>query len=68
MGGPATARTLRFRDGRMQVSDGSFLDLDEFIAGVDVLRCSDRRQAITLAATHPFARQHAIEVRPFATD
>lgn len=68
LGGPATAATLRYRDGQTQVSDGSFLDLDEFIAGVDIVSCGDRQQAIALAATHPFARSHAIEVRPFASE
>jgi hypothetical protein len=37
----------------------------EFIAGIDVVSCADRQQAIPLAAAHPFARYHAIEVRPF---
>jgi hypothetical protein len=34
-------------------------------AGVDVVSCADRQQAIQLAAAHPFAWHHAIEVRPF---
>ena len=66
MGGPPAATTLRFRDGQIRASDGSFLDLDKFIAGIDVVSCVDQKQAIALAATHPYARQHAIEVRPFA--
>jgi hypothetical protein len=36
-----------------------------YIAGIDVVSCADRKQAIQLAAAHPIARYHAIEVRPF---
>ena len=38
------------------------------IAGIDVVRCADRQQAIEFAAAHPIARYHAIEVRPFYAD
>jgi hypothetical protein len=34
-------------------------------AGIDVISCADRQQAIQFAAAHPAARSHAIEVRPF---
>jgi hypothetical protein len=66
--GPDTATTLRPGDGTPQLSDGPFLDLEEFIAGVDVVSCADRAQAIQVATTHPQARYHAIEVRPFYTE
>jgi hypothetical protein len=33
-----------------------------------VVRCAGRSQAIALAATHPFARYHAIEVRSFYSE
>jgi hypothetical protein len=33
-----------------------------------VVRCADREQAIQLAATHPAARSHPIEVRPFENE
>ncbi len=67
LGGPETATTLRVRDGEMELSDGPFLDIEEFIAGIDVVSCADRQRATELAATHPFARYHAIELRPFWT-
>jgi len=66
--GPETATTLRFRDGAIQVSDGPFLEVEAFIAGIDIVSCADRQQAIELAAAHPSARTHAIEVRPFHSD
>jgi hypothetical protein len=63
--GPETATTLRFRDGQTVLCDGPFIETKEFIAGIDVVSCADRRQATELAAAHPIARYHAIEVRPF---
>jgi len=63
--GTDTATTVRVRDGETLLSDGPFIETKEFIAGIDVVSCADRQQAIALAAAHPIARYHAIEVRPF---
>jgi hypothetical protein len=63
--GTDTARTVRVRDGKTLLSDGPFVETKEFIAGLDVVSCADREQAIQLAAAHPLARYYAIEVRPF---
>jgi hypothetical protein len=52
----------------MLISDGPFVETKEFIAGLDVVRCTGRPQAIELAAAHPIARYHAIEVRPFYSE
>ena len=62
---PETAATVRVRDGQTLVTDGPFAETTEFIAGIDVVSCADRQQALQLAAAHPIARYHAIEVRPF---
>ena len=61
---PDTAKTIRAGG----VTDGPFIETKEFIAGIDVVRCADRQQAIELAAAHPIARYHAIEVRPFYSE
>jgi len=66
--GPDTATTIRVRDGQTLISDGPFIETKEFIAGIDVIRCADQQQAIELAAAHPIARYHAIEVRPFYSE
>ena len=68
LGGPDTATTVRVRDGETLLSDGPFTETTEFIAGIDVVSCADRQQAIQLAAAHPMARYHAIEVRPFYSE
>jgi hypothetical protein len=63
--GTDTATTIRARDGETRLSGGPFTKTEEFIAGIDVVSCADRQQAIQLAAAHPAARYHAIEARPF---
>jgi hypothetical protein len=65
---PDTATTLRVRDGETLLSAGPFIDTPEFIDAIDVVSCADREQAIELAAAHPMARSHAIEVRPFYSE
>jgi hypothetical protein len=66
--GPETARTIAARGGETLISDGPFTETKEFIAGIDVISCADRQQAIDLAAAHPIARYYAIEVRPFYSE
>jgi hypothetical protein len=63
--GADTATTLRVRDGKTLLGDGPFTTTGEFVASIDVVSCADRQQAIQLAAAHPAARYHAIEVRSF---
>jgi hypothetical protein len=68
LAGPEAATTIRVRDGQTLISDGPFIETKEFIAGIDVIRCAGRRQAIEFAAAHPIARYHAVEVRPFYSE
>jgi hypothetical protein len=66
--GTDTATTVRVRDGQTLISDGPVTETEEFIAGIEVVSCTSRQQAIELAAAHPIARHHAIEVRPFYSE
>jgi hypothetical protein len=66
--GPQTATTVRVRGGQTLLSTGPFTGTTQVAAGIDVVSCPDRQQAIQLAAAHPIARHHAIEVRPFYTE
>ena len=68
LGGADTATTISARDGATTLQDGPFTETPELIAAIDVVDGVDRRQAIKLAATHPFAGTDAIEVRPFYTE
>ncbi|MHB2024110.1 MAG: YciI family protein [Mycobacteriales bacterium] len=62
-----TATTVRVRNGETLLSDGPFIETKEFVGGISVISCEGREQAIELAAAHPLARHHMIEVRPFAS-
>ena len=57
------ARTVRVRDGKRIVTDGPFAETKEWIAGYDVIECSDLDAAIDIASKHPMARFGRIEVR-----
>jgi hypothetical protein len=63
--GPDTATTVRVRSGQTLLNDGPFSQTEEFIAGIEVVRCAAQQWTIELAAAHPLARSQAIEVRPF---
>jgi hypothetical protein len=65
LGGPDTATTVRVRDGQTLLTNGPCGETGEFIADIEVVSCAGRQEAIRLAATHPIARYHAIEVRSF---
>jgi hypothetical protein len=68
LGGPGTARTVRVRDGDRLLSNGPLTGSNGFIADIDVVSCADQQQATQLAAGHPNARHHVIEVRPFYSE
>lgn len=58
------ATTVKVRDGDLSVSAGPFAETTEWIAGYDVIDCSDLDEAIEIASKHPMARFGQIEIRP----
>jgi hypothetical protein len=66
--GPDSATTLRPGGERIQRAAGPMIDLEAAIVAIDVVSCAGREQAVQLAAQHPMARYHAVEVRPFYTE
>ena len=62
--GVEQATTVRRRKGKVLVSDGPFAETKEWIAGFDLLECTDLDEAVEVAAKHPMARFGRIEVRP----
>ncbi len=67
LGGAETAATVRMRGPHLVVSDGPFAETKEYIAGLDVIECDDLDEAIAVAASHPVAQFHEIEIRPLTT-
>jgi len=62
---PATATTVRVRDGNVLVTDGPFVEMKEALGGYMFYEADDLDQAIELAARIPAARLGgAIEIRP----
>ena len=62
---PSDATTLRIRNGETLLTDGPFAETKEWIAGYDMLECTDLDEAIDYASRHPMARHGRIEIRPF---
>jgi hypothetical protein len=54
--GPEDATTVRWRNGKVLVTDGPFAETKEWIAGFDLLECEDLDQTIEIASRHPMAR------------
>ncbi len=65
LGGPDQAVTVRKRNGKIIKTDGPFAETKEWIAGFDILECTNLEEAIEVAAKHPMARFGRLEVRPF---
>jgi hypothetical protein len=59
------ATTVAVRDGSVVVSDGPFVQTQDWIGGFDTIDCTDLDEAIAIAAKHPMARFGTIEIRPF---
>jgi hypothetical protein len=60
----STATTVRVRDGGVVIADGPFAETKEQIAGVLIVECADRSEAIKVASQVPAAHYGTIEVRP----
>lgn len=65
LGDPSSATTVSARDGAVELVDGPFTETSEFIGAIDVVDGVSSREAVALAATHPYAASDVIEVRPF---
>jgi hypothetical protein len=60
---PASATTIRVRDGEVLLTDGPFAETKEQMGGLSVIECDSPEEARRIAATHPWARVGMIEVR-----
>ncbi|MCD9033244.1 YciI family protein [Luteimonas sp. Y-2-2-4F] len=61
---PATARTVRIRDGRTLVTDGPFAETKEFLAGFNLIEADSLEEAVRIAGNFPWAGTGSLEVRP----
>jgi hypothetical protein len=62
---PATAVTVRVRNGKMSTTDGPFAETKEFLGGFYLIEARDMDEALALAKADPMAETGSIEIRPF---
>jgi hypothetical protein len=65
LGSSAKARTVRFKDGAIERTDGPYLESKEHIGGFWVLDVADEAEALAWAEKATVACEGAVEVRPF---
>ena len=63
---PSNAVTLRFRDGKVSVTDGPYAETKEQIGGILILEARDLNHAIQLMSKHPGVQAGPFEIRPAA--
>jgi hypothetical protein len=61
-----SAVTLRFRGGKVTVTDGPYAETKEQIGGILILEANDLNHAIQLMSNHPGVRSGPFEIRPTA--
>jgi len=64
--GPQTAATLRWKDGKVSITDGPYAETREQIGGILVLEARDLNHAIQLMSKHPGVKAGPFEIRPAA--
>ena len=60
---PATAKSVRRRNGKVSVVDGPFAETKEILAGFNLIEADSPEHALELAAKFPWAETGCIEVR-----
>jgi hypothetical protein len=60
------AATLRFRNGKVSVTDGPYAETKEHLGGILILEATDLNHAIQLMSKHPGVRGGPFEIRPAA--
>jgi hypothetical protein len=63
---PGNAVTLRFRSGKVSVTDGPYAETKEQLGGILILEANDLNHAIQLMSKHPGMRAGPFEIRPAA--
>jgi len=58
------ARTLRYANGRVSVTDGPFAETKEQLGGILILEARDMNHAVELMSKHPGVKAGPFEIRP----
>lgn len=63
---PGTAKTLRWKNGKVAVMDGPYAETKEQLGGILMLEARDLNHAIQLISQHPGVKFGPWEIRPAA--
>jgi len=61
---PERAATLRWKNGKVSVTDGPYAETKEQLGGILILEANDLRHAIELMSKHPGVKAGPFEIRP----
>jgi hypothetical protein len=64
--GAQTATTLRWKSGKVSITDGPYAETKEQIGGILILEARDLNHAIQLMSKHPGVKAGPFEIRPAA--
>ena len=64
--GPQSATTLRWRNGKVSITDGPYAETKEQLGGILILEARDLDHAIQLMSKHPGVKAGPFEIRPAA--
>lgn len=64
--GAQSAATLRWKEGRVVVTDGPYAETKEQLGGILILEARDLKHAIELMSKHPGVKNGPFEIRPAA--
>jgi hypothetical protein len=62
--GPQTATTLRWKNGKVAITDGPYAETKEQLGGILILEARDLNHAIQLMSKHPGVKAGPFEIRP----
>ena len=63
---PRTATTLRWRNGKISITDGPYAETKEQLGGILILEARDLDHAIQLMSKYPGVKLGPFEIRPAA--
>jgi hypothetical protein len=61
---PERAATLRWKNGKVSVTDGPYAETKEQLGGILILEANDLQHAIELMSRHPGVKAGPFEIRP----
>jgi hypothetical protein len=64
--GANTAATLRWKNGKVTVTDGPYAETKEQLGGILILEARDFNRAVQLMSRHPGVKAGPFEIRPVA--